>query len=546
MNNIFNSLIISKENEEIRLRQENEDDFIEYKLRLDTKNKLGKQKLASQMNYRMEIGKLMLGRKEAHYVLGIKDNGTLGKLSEHELRVTLNILYLIIKSCDASVEFDIVTSHNSDDGNIYFLAYVIVQKIENIQIKEINVAFVGPSQHGKTTTVSSLAYGQTDDGNGFSRNLVFKHAHEKQCGITSSIKQEIIGLFGDTLVNYNTGITTGWEDIVDMSDKIVNLIDLPGNLKYFKSTFVGLSAYRIDSILIVISPEQFIEPDIYEIDFYKSFAEIFDIPYMFVVINDGDVINHALHTDVFNKLNIDISSNINKIAYFSNISYSDSSNDLMTTNYDKIISFLSKTENTTNLINSTNLTYDSVPLFCVLVVYNISDVGLIFSGTMKYGTLSVNDNIYITDGHTYYKSKIKSIHKKQIDSLNIYANENGAISLEITPKDKINQKFNNHMVITTDIHDNYDTFLFELLGNNIQSTIGTFRCDQIVQCSLFVDNITTSVTVKSVKDNKILLQSNKKIIVPSIKNPKCISFLQYGDIVVFGKLYVGSLDSLEI
>lgn len=62
--NIFDTLIVSKPNEELRLREESEDDYIEYKLRLDSKTKYGIDRLISQMNYRFDIGKISLKKKK--------------------------------------------------------------------------------------------------------------------------------------------------------------------------------------------------------------------------------------------------------------------------------------------------------------------------------------------------------------------------------------------------------------------------------------------------------------------------------------------------
>lgn len=503
---MFDSLIVSSPGEEIRLRQESEEDNVEYKLRLDTKTNLGKKRLLSQLNYRLDVGKTLYGKKEAHYVLGICDDGSLGKLNEQEIDDSFSVLSEIINKADA-----IITHIDKKKFGDFFLIYVIVQKIETYRINELNVAFVGGSQHGKTTTVSHLVYGQYDDGNGYARKLVFKHEHEKMSGITSSIKKEIVGLRKGKLVNYSIGITTGWQDIVEMSDKIINLIDLPGNMKYFRSIFFGLSTYQIDGLIIVVDITKLDNININEIMFYKLYAETFGISYTFLVVNDLNTNDRTNYTNEFNFLE---KSNV---IYFSNLS---------NFGYDEIISFLDRVESKKFKNNMDQ--YE--PLFCVMETYYVPDAGTIFSGIMTMGSLSLNDNVLLTNGQTYYKTKIKSIHRKQIDSATLYTNETGAIQLDFdgTALPEVNK----HMIITTNELQTYDHFEFESL-NKLQNE-GLLKPGQ--KCVMFVDNVITNVHIK-LCDDKIKIQSENKIVVPSL-NKHCVAFLKSDNSVIFGKLNV--------
>lgn len=527
---MFNSLIISLPGQEIRLKPENEDDYVEYKLRLDSKTKFGKQKLLSQLNYRLDVGKMLLGRKEAHYVLGICDDGTLGKLNEKEIDETFSVFSDVISKADASIVHLDKKKYNNDNKNEeYFIIYAIVQKIESFKIKEINIAFVGPSQHGKTTTISHLVFGQHDDGNGYSRNLVFKHEHEKVSGLTSSVKKEIIGLRKGKLINYSIGITTGWQDIVEMSEKVINLIDLPGNMKYSRSIFFGLSVYQIDAIVIVIDLNKFAENDQNEILFYRLYAETFNIPYKLLIINDNieQNTNHA-------------NNNCDNNILFSNLS---------NFGLDDIIKFMDSIDGK-SISENTKL---SDPLFCVMETYYVPDAGTIFSGIMKSGSLSLGDNVFLTNGTVkinfgtsvgvnsngnkfknnepvYYKTKVKSIHRKQIDSRTLYSGETGAIQLEFD--EHLVPEVNKHMIITNIKLSTYDNFIFELLNVNQDRT--TLKNGQM--CVLFVDNIITNVHVK-LNENRIFLNSNNKIILPSL-NDDCIAFLKYDNGVLFGKLLI--------
>jgi GTPase len=512
---VFNSLIISKPGEEIRLKKEEEKGNIEYKFKLDEKTEYTKKKMVSQLNRRLDSS-VMSGRKEVHYILGICDDGTFGKRTEPEIDVTFDIFNEVIKMA----KVDVTYVSKKQFGN-YFLIHAVVQKIENFKIKEINIAFVGASQHGKTTTISHLVYGQHDDGIGYSRKLIFKHEHEKVSGITSSVKKEIIGLSNGNLVNYSVGISTGWQDIVEMSNKVVNLIDLPGNLKYFRSTFYGLSTYSLDGIIIVIDPKKINEEnDINEFIFYRLFAETFNIPYTFLVVNDSQT---KYDNEIINN-NLIITSQ--KYIEFSNLNCY---------GFNEMVKFFDSLDSKSYQAN----VYTNV-LFFVMETYCVPDVGTIFSGILKSGQISIGDELFITNGQTYYQTKVRSIQRKQIDSRTLYISETGAIQVEFDTTTV--PEVNKHMIITSTKLSTYDTFIFESLNQSQDKTI--LKSGQ--KCVMFVDNIITNVFIKITHivhenfpqtDQKIELKTDRAIIVPSLGN-ECVAFLKCDTGVLFGKLSV--------
>lgn len=423
-------------------------------------------------------------------MLGICDNGTLGRLTEQEIDKTFAIFSKIVND-NNSVIIHIEKKVYNDS----YIIYAIVQKMESFKIKELNVVFVGPTQHGKTTTIGYIVYGQKDNGTNYGRNLIFKHEHEKVSGTTSSVKKEIIGLKNGMLVNYNVGIHSGWDDIVEMSDKIINIIDLPGNLKYFKSTFFGLSTYDIDGIVIVIDPSKLTESQNNEKLFYISYANSLNIQYTLLEIYDSS--NDTLDT-------------LNKIQ-FCNVT----GNGL-----DKFVNFLDGIEKRSNDEQQNS----SESLFCVLETFCVPDVGVIFSGTMKVGTMSVGHNVYLTDGNVYFRTKIRSIQRKQIDSMTLYTGENGAVQLEFND---IIPEISKHMMITTRQYPVYSSFIFEVLGKTSDMPKG--------HCVMFVDNIMSTVMIFTNGD-KFLLKSMNNIVVPSINTNNCIAFLKFDNSVAFGKL----------
>lgn len=491
---IFDSLVLtlSEDKTNILLKPEDEDTNIEYKLRLDTKSQFGLKKLKSQMNWRLFVGKELYGKKEAHYVLGINDDGTLGKISEDEIENTYNILKEIIEENKC-----IIVLKEKKQFGAFYLIYVVIQQIEINKINEIYVAFVGPTQHGKTTTISKIVNSQNDDGDGYSRKLIFSHEHEKTTGFTSSIKKEIVGLKDGKLINYSYGIRTSWENIVDMSEVIVNVIDLPGCFKYVKTTFFGLLAYKIDALVVVIDVKKDYDENI--VTFYKIFADALNIPYVVALINNTFPLKE-------NHINIDnVSGNINELVDFFNKIYKNSK------------------------INKNENTVDSDSLFTIAKTYFIPDSGIIFSGSVKQGKIYLGQTVYLSDGKEYHESQIKSIHKKQINSQYLFKDESGAIQLEHNFL-----KTNKHMVITTSKYKLYKQITLKVLYkicNSFEYKLNELKIG--MRSLLFVENNIISIKIINKKDDIYTLSLDNSIIITNVG--LCV-FLKYANSYCVGKI----------
>jgi GTPase len=480
---------------------EDDDGYIEYKLRLDTKGKFGLEKLYSQMNWRLEEGQSLLGKKEAHYLLGVKDDGELGGLTLDEINATFDIFLPIVQKCGADVIGKIERTY--EKGSII---YAIVSKKERRKIKEVNVAFVGPCQHGKTTTIGNLVHSCPDDGNGYTRSLIFKHEHEKITGNTSSVKKEILGIKGHKIVNYASGMKGEWGDIVNMSDRIVNLIDLPGHLKYLKTTLFGLEAYDLDAICIIVDKEKLMPDDTFIIELFKNYAIALGIQYTIVWIDEPDIENPV----VPNELTISNKSR-GKLQQLEN--------------------FLCE------IVDNVKYTAGDAPmLFSVIEKYTIQDSGIIFSGIVKYGNLELGQKVMLTNGKDYLETTITSIHKKQIDSQTLYQKETGAIMLDIGMKLSID--ISKYVVITDTKYQILDEIRFELLWSSLREEDLRLIAQRAL---LFVDNNIVQVMpeVISYENGRmtLLLKFEAPDIIPVLAfKPHVMCFLKNAHGVFIGKI----------
>jgi GTPase len=495
---LFNNLIETF-NPKIKFRPEIEEGNVEYKLRLDQKNDSSLKKMKNQMNWRFEEGKELTGKRECYYLLGIRDDGSIGGLTEKEIDVTYDIFKEIIIDCDASVLF-----YEKKNFNDEWYICICLGKPPPKKLMEINVGFVGPSQTGKTSTISNIVYGQLDNGEGVSRNHVFKHEHERISGLTSSIKKEIIGIKNNRIINYNTGINTSWDQIANMSEKILSLIDLPGSHQYIKTTLFGLSSYNFDALVIFNDNNCFDNNHINKL--YIEYACILKIPYIIVEINDI-ITPTSLMSYKFND------NSAPNFIYHSNYNL-DNYNIQQITNLKPngitcIISFLMNLTKRNNYLN-----YISENIFTIYDIIPTPDTGIIYSGEVWYGKLSVNDDVYLTNGNLIFKLKIKSIHKQHIYTENIYAGDMGGILLSGSNMEIL--KYSKHMIITSDQIQSYNQIIFT---NNspqnitLKDTILVYINNNILKG--FIKEINNN-DINNIKYTMVLFKNN--IIVPRVNN----------------------------
>jgi GTPase len=437
------SELIDDTSDTIKLKPEIEEGNVEYKLRLDTKSLLGIKKTGNQMQWRLTEGKKLTGKYEASYVFGVLDDGTPGSISEEEIDSTISIFKKIVNN----VGCRILSISKIVINKISMIAIVkVCKEIDIVKKHETNILVVSPSGVGKTTLMSRLVHDQTDNGCGFARTLSFQHEHEKETGVTSSIKRDFIGFKDEELINYSSGFGTDMEDIYEESDRFITIDDLPGDPKYIKTTLYGILSKKHNVVLMGIpsvDTKAFLEEHekfyhnmmiicklfkiaplfmITKIDLVKKE----DIPGIIKIINDHIGITMTNIEDHIDDESIDFQ----KVYYLliSNISSEGISTLIKYINeFSKSISSLSplpfpKSEVTEDILFITN------------EIFKIPETRTIMYGYLKYGSLNIGDKINLFTDGSLYTCKIKSIHKKLAESESIIAGETGCITLESSDK----------------------------------------------------------------------------------------------------------------
>ncbi|KAF4216250.1 hypothetical protein CNMCM8980_006614 [Aspergillus fumigatiaffinis] len=127
--------------------------------------------------------------------------------------------------------------------------------------EQIRISITGPSAAGKSSLLGTLTSSILDNGRGASRLSLLKHRHEISSGITSSVAQELIGYAtGEStndpveVINYASGNVAAWDDIhaTAKDSRLAFVSDLPGSVRYLKSTLRGLISWAPHFVLLCI------------------------------------------------------------------------------------------------------------------------------------------------------------------------------------------------------------------------------------------------------------------------------------------------------
>lgn len=123
--------------------------------------------------------------------------------------------------------------------------------------EQIRISIAGPSTAGKSSLLGTLTSSSLDNGRGKSRLSLLKHRHEISSGVTSSVAQELIGYAEDMpprVVNYASGNVAAWDDIhaASTGGRLAFVSDLPGSIRYMKSTLRGLVSWAPHYVMLCI------------------------------------------------------------------------------------------------------------------------------------------------------------------------------------------------------------------------------------------------------------------------------------------------------
>lgn len=510
-NKIFQNLIEKYDDDDKPcFTAEDDEGYIEYKLRLDQMDKNKMTRMVTQMTYRLNEAKLLTTKANAYYLIGVDDDGNVGHISREILDKSIDILIDTTHKCYAEIyDLDIIML----DQNSYLAAAAIRKCSNSIHINEYRISMLGASGHGKTTCLGYLTYNEKDNGTGSSRRIIFKHNHEQTTGLTSSIKHDIFGLKDGKIHNYRSNTSVTWDKIAHCSDKIISMFDLPGLLKYFRTMLYGLLVFRAHLNLIVISVQDTIltgiaDETIWAIEMSLAFKIPIFIFFCKIASYDNcDIFITADKNTPDDNLNILISK-LNKMIndkYHKKLILCDELNyhpdrtipylpisNISGQNYDRFIKFIDK--NSPSSINQATKLIDRSSIdFMICDVYNIKETGYIVLGVCLTNEIHLDDKLFIGPMNgKFFPIIIKSIRKKQIESEKMFTGEFGSLEIKIDDNILIDKQ----MCIldeksTKSLTDSITVFVE---SDGIESLLIVNH-----QYILFVDNLIETVTLSKIE-----------------------------------------------
>jgi GTPase len=425
---------------------------IEYKLRLDLKDEESIYEMGSQMLWRLsQSGQ----SKSMIYYLGIKDNGTIGYLDKTIIDKSINIIANTARICSAEIyEIDKI---KVDDKDNCIAEVKLRVSASAICPEELRVCILGVTNHGKSTTQSNMTRSLNDNGKGMARSLVFRHDHEQETGNTSSIKNDVIGLNKEfQLINYKTDKLSTREKIMNKSNIIFNLFDMPGLNKYINTTLCGISRLKPHAVIIIISlPDCIINQGIHnDILQYIRLCCYLNIDVYFIFTKKDlitpELENHEYYKKIYTELE-DMLKKYKKDSKLNYISISNKENNNVA--YGKFLTEIyqesKKQEEKIQEINH------KVTEFIIFEVYKIPDRHPIICGVVVTGCLEVNKYYYLgissdKEQDKWVKIKINTIHKQQVSCNKIEEFESGSIEVNIITEEEKTFNLTKNMVIVSD------------------------------------------------------------------------------------------------
>ncbi len=423
---------------------------VEYKLHLISPSEDRFEHLVTQLKWR-----LAEGHGEAMYEIGVTDDGELIGISDEDLKASIETLRKMGESLKAEISTvrERIVYQNTSGTEIRKVAEIMVRKsIEDDQhFLEIRVVIVGSHAAGKSTLLGVLSYGEFDNGRGKARLNLLRHRHEIESGRTSSIARQIIGFHPNgELVNVATAGIHSWEQVCEVSSKIISFLDTCGHPRYQRTTISGLTGRTPDYACLIVNANG---AGISEVSReHLGIAVVFKVPIM-VVITKIDiatqeqltktlqVLFQLLKSPGLRKIPVVMENEDDVVVSASSFGSSNVIPVFLTSsvtgeNINLLTKFL-------NLIPKPAATEDEHifedPEYQVQEIYSVPDVGSVVGGVLLSGQLNIDRTktkiFYIGPYHgRFVPCMIKSIHRQRCPVRSLKAGQAATCAIELLPE----------------------------------------------------------------------------------------------------------------
>ncbi|WP_414470345.1 GTPBP1 family GTP-binding protein [Methanobacterium sp. ACI-7] len=390
-----------------------------------------KQRLASQMKYRMERGS-----DEAIYFIGVDDDGNLIGLEEEKFKESLFVLKKIAEEINSSILK--VEEYPADNGNV---ARVFIRKNNGDKKDHMLVGVAGHVDHGKSTLIGTLTTGNLDNGSGRTRIFLDLQKHEIERGLSADLSFAIYGFSKGNPVRVKNPLNKKEKaKLVEESDKIISFVDTVGHEPWLRTTIRGIVGQKLDYGLITIAAN---EGPTHITREHLGIIIAMDLP-VIVVITKSDIVNHESLEDVKKKV-FDLLKLVGRIPYM--VKEDENARFVAENMNQHLVPVFNVSSITGDGLGLLDELFSNLPVidddenkenaFMMYIdkVYSVVGVGTVVSGTIRQGTVNKGDKLLLgPDGRgRFIDIGVKSIemHHYKKD----YAEAGEVVGISITGTD---------------------------------------------------------------------------------------------------------------
>ena len=367
---------------------------IEFKESLKKKYHLQKdrkQRLASQMKYRMERGE-----GEAIYFIGVDDDGNLKGLDEENFQESLFVLKNIAEEVGSYILK--VDKYPADKGQV---AKVLIGKKNFGRKDHMLVGVAGHVDHGKSTLVGTLTTGNMDNGSGRTRIFLDLQKHEIERGLSADLSFAIYGFCKGTPLRVKNPLNKKEKaKLVEECDKVISFVDTVGHEPWLRTTIRGIVGQKLNYGLVTIAAN---EGPTHITREHLGIIMAMDLP-VIIVITKIDMVNeektHEIRDKVFELLKL-----VGRIPYMVK---TDEDAEFVAKNMNPhlvpVIKVSSLNGEGLNLLDNLFLNLPVVGedenkekpfMMYIDKIYSVMGVGTVVSGTVRQGKVNIGDKLLL-------------------------------------------------------------------------------------------------------------------------------------------------------
>lgn len=393
---------------------------IEFKSSLDKSIHLVEKKrnsLIGQMRHR-----ILSGNGTAKYVIGVSDEGSINGITKKSFDETLTVLQVLANEIDSNI--DEVKKWEVNDKFVGLITIKDDVEAEEEREEQIIVGTAGHVDHGKSTLISCLVSGISDDGKGSMREKLDRLPHEKERGLSADLSYTVYG-FSDEgeVINLDRSNSKEKSEVIKNSEKIVSFVDTVGHKPWLRTTIRGIVGQRLDYGLLVVSAQEGVTETTKE---HLGILLAMDLP-VIISITKSDLVDENKLKEVEKQIE-KLLRNIGK----SSILGSRYSTEEIVNNIQNSVPIIRTSAVSMKGMDKLNNILYNVPkhnniddekefLTYIDEKYLVEGVGTVVSGSIKRGKLEKGDKLYIgpDKNGNFKETKAQSIeiHYQSVDKV---------------------------------------------------------------------------------------------------------------------------------